>query len=487
LRTEKPPIPHELLERLLDEEKLKHCFECGICTASCPVTMLTPNHYNPRILVEKIYHNPEQALQDPALWLCAWCYSCYRHCPQKVKLPEVLLSVRKIAKEKGHLDGWNQALEIISEQTAFPASISLVCLHPERTGINNPVETLSKHSQGKKRKQRTTPASEDLTNKIAVVGAGPAGLTAAYELAKKGYLVTVFEASAQLGGMLKQCIPNFRLPKDILDSEIEHIRNQGVEIRTNVRVGHDVTLDELWKQGYKAIFISVGAHKTRKLGIEGENLTGVFDALDFLQQANNNERINAGERVAVIGGGNVAVDSARTALRLGAKEVNIFYRRSRDEMPANPYEIREAEEEGIKIQFLTAPKRILGQKEHVTEIECLRMELGEPDQSGRRAPKPVQGSEFTIQVDSVILAIGEAPDLMFLPRQVEVSEGNTIAVEPFTAETSQLGVFAGGDCVSGPATLIEAIVAGKQAAECIDHYLKAQGHQKAQEILQEKK
>ncbi len=487
MRTGKPPIPQDLLKRLLDDEKLKYCFECGICTASCPVSMLVPDHYNPRILVERIYHSPDKALRDPALWLCAWCYNCYKHCPQKVKLPEILLSVRKIAKEQGYLGGLSRALEIIGEETAFPASVGLVCLHPERVGLNSTSETRSKHTASKKKKTSVMPTAEVQTDKIAVVGAGATGLTAAYELAKKGYAVTAFEASSQPGGMLKQCIPSFRLPKEILDAEIEHIRDSGVEIRTNVKVGSDLTFEDLWKQGFKAVFIAVGAHKTRRLGVEGEDLIGVFDALDFLRRVNNKESITLGERVAVIGGGNVAIDSARTAARLGCKDVSILYRRSRDEMPANPYDIKEAEEEGVKIQFLVAPNRIMGQNKHVTGLECVKMELGEPDQGGRRAPKPIEGSEFTIPTDTVILAIGEAPDLSFLPQEVERNEGSTVAVEPFTVETSQPGVFAGGDCVSGPATVIEAIVAGKNAAECIDNYLRSGRAPRTQEVLQERR
>jgi len=448
---------------------------------------LVPNHYNPRILLEKIYHNPEKAITEPALWLCAWCYRCFKRCPQKLKLPEIFLSVRKIAKEQGHLEGFNQALEIISQEIPFPVSFGFVCLHPERIELKKALESLGKRSVSKRRKARPSSEAEATGDRIAVIGAGPAGLTAAHEFAKKGYAVTVFESSSQPGGMLKQCIPEFRLPKKFLDAEIEHIRNLGVEIKNNVKIGRDLTIDKLWQQGFKAIFISVGAHKTRKLGAEGEDLNGVFDALDFLRQVNSDERVKVGERVAVIGGGNVAVDSARTALRLGAKEVMILYRRSREEMPANPYEIKEAEEEGVKIQFLVAPKRILGKNGSVTGLECIKMELGETDETGRRAPKPVEGSEFTVPIDTVILAIGEAPDLSFLPKEIELGEGNTIAVEPFSTETSLRGVFAGGDCVSGPATVIEAILAGKKAAECIDQYLRGEKTLETEQILEGRK
>jgi len=485
LKTHKASIPHELLEHLLEAEKLKYCFECGVCTASCPMTEMLPNAYNPRILVEKIYHDPQKALKDPALWLCAWCYRCYRRCPQKVKLPEVLLSVRKIAKEQGKLEGFNRALELISQEIPFPASFGFVCLHPERVELELPTESVDKHAAaGKRRKTKPAALAEIPNVKVAVIGSGPAGLTAAHELVKKGYIVTVFESSSRPGGMLRQGIPEFRLPKKLVDAEVQHIKDFGVEIKTNVKIGKDLTFEDLWKQGFQAIFLSVGAHKTRRLGVEGEDLEGVFDALDVLEKVNCGEKVNIGERVAVIGGGNVAIDSARTAVRAGAKEVSIFYRRSREEMPANPYEVKEAEHESVKIQFLVAPKRILGQNERVHSLECTKMTLGEPDATGRRAPKPIEDSEFTVQVDSVILAIGEAPDLSLLPNRIEVDEDNTITVEPFTVETNMPGVFAGGDCVSGPATVIEAVLAGKKAADRIEQYLRSPNALKAEQVLE---
>lgn len=472
LKPEKTPIPQEALEHFLDVEKLKYCFECGICTASCPMAELLPKDYNPRVLLEKIYHTPDDALKDPALWLCAWCYRCYHRCPQKVNLPEILLSVRKIAKEQGKLEGFNRALDIISQEIPFPTSFGYVCLHPERAQLENMLENPSTPTSGGRKKPHKA-RTEESNAKVAVIGAGPAGLTAAHELVDKGYAVTVFESSPKPGGMLRQCIPEFRLPKRHVDAEIRHIQDMGVEIKTNVTVGRDLAFDDLWQQGFSAIFVSIGAHRTRKLGVEGENLKGVWDALDFLRHVNNNEKVDLGERLAVVGGGNVAIDSARTAIRRGTKEVTILYRRLREEMPANPSEVAEAEHEGVKIQFLVAPKRILGQKELVSGIECLRMTLTEPDATGRRSPKPVEGSEFVVQADTVILAIGEAPDLSFLPKEVETTESNTIAVEPFTVTSSMPGVFAGGDCVSGPATVIEAVLAGRRAAEQIDQFLKS--------------
>jgi NADH-quinone oxidoreductase subunit F len=457
----------DLLEHLLDAEKLKYCFECGICTSSCPMVELFPDHYNPRILIEKMLLKPNEALEDEALWLCAWCYECTKHCPQKVKLPEVFLSLRKIAKEKGDLKGFERAMETIRGEIPFPASFGLVCLHPERvdSALTPPSASPSHRKKTKTQEHASKP------DKIAVVGAGPAGLTVATELTRKGYHVTVFESSSSPGGMLKQCIPEHRLPKAVLDAEIEHIRQIGVDIITDSQLGKNLTLDGLKRDGYGAIFISTGAHKSRKLGAEGEDLQGVVQALDFLRGMNAGKTVHVGERVAVIGGGNVAIDVARTSLRLGAKEAHILYRRSKDEMPANPFEIKEAEEDGVKIQFLVGPKKIIGKDGKVTAVECVRMILGEPDETGRRSPKPVEGSEFTLPFDTVVLAIGESPSTEFLPKEVELGEGKVIIVDPLTMETSVPGVFAGGDCVSGPATVVEAVVHGKRAAAHVEEYL----------------
>lgn len=277
--------------------------------------------------------------------------------------------------------------------------------------------------------------------------------------------------------MLRKCIPEYRLPKQVLTKEIQLIKKLGVEIKTGITVGKDLNFDNLWKEGYKAIFIGVGAHKSQKLKIEGGDLEGVVHALDFLRNVNSGKTTEVGKNVVVIGGGNVAIDTAKTALRLGANEATILYRRSREEMPANPWEVREAENEGVKIEFVVAPKKILGEDGKVSAIECVRMQLGEPDETGRRKPIPIEGSEFARETDMVILAIGEAPDLEFLPKEIELNEDGAVWVNPITMETSLQGVFAGGDAVTGPATVIEAIRAGKRAAESIEGYLKSKGRQ----------
>ncbi len=469
LEAETVESPSALLERLLDVEKLKYCYECGICTASCPMMELLPKQYNPRALLQRIFLDLSSVLREEELWLCAWCYRCYRRCPQRLRLPEIFLAVRKLAVKEGYLRGFREANELIQKEISLPAVCRRVCFHPERADIDLLQVIDADYEYVEKEEIAFEGKNGD---KVAIVGAGPAGLTAACELVRMGYQVTVFESLSEPGGMLRECMPSYRLPRKVLEAEIERIKRLGVEIRTGVTVGEDLTIEDLSKEGYKAIFLATGAHKSRQLRVEGTELRGVIHALDFLKRINLGQKVEIGERVGVIGGGNVAMDAARTALRLRAKEVSILYRRSREETPANPWDIMEAESEGVTISFLVSPKKILGKNGQVTAIECVRMELGEPDETGRRRPIPIEGSDFTKELDTVVLAIGETPDLSFLPEEIEVSEKNTILVDSVTMETNLPGVFAGGDVVSGPATVIEAIAAGKRAAVSIDGYLK---------------
>jgi NADPH-dependent glutamate synthase beta subunit-like oxidoreductase len=246
-----------------------------------------------------------------------------------------------------------------------------------------------------------------------------------------------------------------------------------VEFKTGIKIGKDVGFEDLKKEGYKAVFIGAGAHRSQELKAEGSDLKGITNALDFLWGSNLGKNVEVGKSVVVVGGGNVAVDAARTAHCLGPNEVTILYRRSQDEMPANPREVEEAEHEGVKIEFLVSPKKILGENGKVCAIECVRMQLAEPDETGRRKAIPVEGSEFKRETDMVILAIGESPDLEFLPKDVELNEDGTLWVDPITMETSLSGVFGGGDAVSGPASVIEAIRDGKRAAESIENYMKS--------------
>jgi NADPH-dependent glutamate synthase beta subunit-like oxidoreductase len=318
-----------------------------------------------------------------------------------------------------------------------------------------------------KEKVKKAPATG---KRVAIVGSGPAGLTAAYYLARLGHAVTVFEALPEPGGMMRVGIPDYRLPKDLLRAEIKEIEDIGVDIKTNTRVD---SLDELFKEGYNAIFIATGAHQGMKLGVKGEDSPRVMDCVSFLRDVNLGGEVKLGERVAVIGGGNAAIDSARTALRLGAKEVTILYRRTRGEMPASTEEIEGAMAEGVKIEFLVAPSRI-AQRNGRMELGSIRMRLGVIDASGRPRPEPIEGSEFLTDFDTIIAAVGQRPEI---PAQFNLTlgRGDTIQVDPETLATSRQGVFAGGDAKSGPASVIEAIADGRQAAISIDKYLGGSG------------
>ena len=396
---------------------------------------------------------------------------CSHTCPAGVDVPRY---VRFIAQ--GEFD---QALAVIRERIPFPSICGHVCPHPceakcRRGQVDEAIaiRALKRFAAEKgnglwKTKSKMAPATD---KRVAIVGSGPAGLTAAYYLAKRGHAVTVFEALPEPGGMMKYGIPDYRLPREVLAEEIDEIRGLGVDIRTNTRIG---SVDQLFEDGYNAIFLAIGAHQGTKLGIEGEDSPEIVEAVSFLREINMGSKVRAGEKVAVIGGGNAAIDASRSALRLGASEVKIIYRRTRDEMPASQEEIEEAIHEGVKIEFLAAPNRIL-RKNGEIGLECIRMELGTVDARGRRRPVPIEGSEFTSTFDTVIAAIGqmpEAPDKFGLP----LVRGNTFQVDRDTLATPREGVFAGGDAVTGPAIVIEAIAAGRQAAISIDKYLGGSG------------
>jgi glutamate synthase (NADPH/NADH) small chain len=326
----------------------------------------------------------------------------------------------------------------------------------------------------------------DSGNRVAIIGAGPAGLTAAGELRKRGYTVVVYELLHEAGGVLMYGIPEFRLPKAIVRREIDALRQMGVGIEVNKVVGQICTVDKLLESGYDAVFIGTGAGLPRFLGVPGENLNGIYSANEFLTRTNlmaayrfpeYDTPVKVGERVVTVGGGNVAMDSSRTALRLGAKESIIVYRRSEEELPARSEEVHHAKEEGIRFQLLTNPIEFLGEDGLVRAVRCIRMELGEPDDSGRRRPVPIEGSEFEIEIDNAIIAIGNGPHPLIpqTTKDLALNRWGNIVADPETGQTSKPGVFAGGDIVTGAATVIEAMGAGKRAAAAIDAFLNGDG------------
>lgn len=378
---------------------------------------------------------------------------------------------------------YEAALTVIRQTNCLPGTLGRACValceeNCTRGDIDEPISI---------RALKRVSADYEVTNnlepelgrgkisqtKVAVIGAGPAGLAASYNLTQKGYRVTLYDEQPSLGGMAWVGIPAFRLPRNVLGREVDIIKKMGIDIKLNTKVGRDITLEQLLKQGFKAVFIATGAHVGRELGIEVEG-GGVVDGVEFLRDVNMGRKVAAKKRVIIVGGGNVAIDCARACLRLGFKEVTILYRRSRAEMPARDEEIEAAEAEGAKLHYLAAPVKVLTEGSRVNSVECIRMELGEPDDSGRRRPVPIDGSEFTIGTDMVIPAIGEKPDLALIEgKSIDITKWGTIVIDQSTSQTSRTGIFAGGDCVTGPATLVEAIAAGNKAARSIDRYLKS--------------
>ncbi|HEY78973.1 MAG TPA: FAD-dependent oxidoreductase, partial [Dehalococcoidia bacterium] len=438
---------------------INKCTGCGECANVCPVSL--PSEWDIGMSTRKAAYIPfPQAV--PAKYTidkreerpCK--AACKTACPIGTNVPGYLAL---IAAGKPQ-----EAYDLIRRTNPLPAVCGRVCYHPcedacNRGQVDDPlaIAALKRFAADQVDIDKLeTPQITRNDQKVAIIGSGPAGLTAANDLALLGYGVTIFEAHPEPGGMLRVGIPEYRLPKEMLAREIAYIQRLGVEIKTGTRIGEQLSLEEL-RDKYQAIFIAAGAQDSLELDVPGKDTPGVISALSFLHDVNMGKKVAVGARVAVIGGGNTAIDAARVAQRLGAASVTVVYRRSRPEMPANSAEVEAAEAEGIEIMFLAAPTRIIAKDGRTSQMECIMMELGEPDASGRRQPIPIEGSEFTIDVDTVIPALGQAPNLAFAKGPgLEVTERGTIAADATSLATNIESIFAGGDAVSGPDMVITA-------------------------------
>lgn len=450
-----------------------------------PMPEQDPNVRNKNFLEVAMGYTEEMAMEEASRCLNCKHKPCVSGCPVNVRIPEF---VAKVAEGK-----FEEAYEIITSTNSLPAISGRVCPQENQCegkcvrGIKGESVSIGrlerfcadyhmKHSDAKAVKPQSN------GKKVAVIGAGPSGLTCAGDLAKKGYEVTVFEAFHTAGGVLVYGIPEFRLPKAIVKKEVENLQDLGVEVKTNMVIGRVLSVDELFEMGYKAIFIGSGAGLPSFMGIEGEDLIGVYSANEYLTRTNlmkayledYDTPIIKSKSVAVVGGGNVAMDAARCAKRLGTENVYIVYRRGMEEMPARKEEVHHAMEEGIIFKNLNNPVKILGDENgRVRAMECIEMELGEPDASGRRKPIAKEGSNFELPVDTVIMSIGTSPNPLIRSTTpgLDTNKRGCLIVNEDTMQTTREGVYAGGDAVTGAATVILAMGAGKQAAQSIDEYL----------------
>jgi len=458
--------------RFVDETK---CTGCGACIEECPVVL--PSEFDQGLAERKAIYRPyPQAVPNVFTISRRGTSPCQAACPvhQGGQGYVTLIAQRR----------FEEALQVILRDNPLPSICGRVCTHPcssacTRCQIDDPVNL-----PGLKRfitdqfpdYKLPQPTVSDRPERVAIVGSGPAGLVCAYQLRQKGYRPTIFEAQPTAGGMLTVGIPAYRLPRRTLNAEIDKMRAIGIEILLSTPVGRSIGFDEL-RKSFAAVFVAIGAHIERKLNVPGENLPGVSGGVEFLRRINLDKPVKPGKQVLVVGGGNSALDAARTALRCGANDVTIVYRRTRAEMPADPREVNDAEREGIKLMFLAAPKSFqAGADGRVAGLECLKMKLGKPDSSGRPAPEPIPGSEFILPCDAVVATIGQFPDVGSLGERLglETTKWGTLKADPLTLETGLPGVFAGGDCVTGPDVVINAELAGKKAATSIDRWLNHQ-------------
>jgi RnfABCDGE-type electron transport complex B subunit len=449
---------------VVDETK---CVGCGACETACPKSILTVRTMSQRLLT----FNEEDAALAP----------CQQTCPAEINIPQYIDQIRK-----GDYAG---AVTTIRERNPLLLSCGRVCPHPCedycRRGLEdepvsiNQLKRFVADWEMTNNQRLPVPCAPDTGKKVAVIGGGPAGVSCAYFLRRLGHSPTILETMSKLGGITRYGIPEYRLPDKVLDWEIEGILDLGIDVQYNATLGEDFTIQSLREEGFDAIFMGIGAWKDYKLGIDGEDAEGVWQGINFLSTVANHpeKKIPVGKKVAVVGGGNSAIDCVRTLLRLGSDEVYILYRRTRKEMPANEVEIVAAEHEGVKFQFLAAPTRVIqDNKGRVKGIEYLQMELGEPDASGRRRPVPIEGSETIIELDMLISAISQQPDIAFLEKEQEkeniaITRWSTFDNDEETMQCSLPYLFTGGDVATGPSLVVDAIGGGRRAARSIHQYL----------------
>ncbi|OGP59141.1 MAG: electron transporter RnfB [Deltaproteobacteria bacterium RBG_13_49_15] len=450
---------------VIDEAK---CVGCGACERVCPKNVLKVKSMTDRLL----HFNREDDCLAP----------CRQTCPAEIDIPKYIAQIKS-----GDYEG---AVHTIRERNPLLLSCGRVCPHPCETHCRRAIEDEAVSINQLKRfvadfemnsgKHLPISCAPPTGKRVAVIGGGPAGLSCAYFLRRLGHEVTIFEAMPKLGGMIRYGIPEYRLPKKVLDWEIEGITNLGIKVHTNVKLGVDFDMSSLVSAGYDAVFIGVGAWKDMSIGVEGENLKGCYTGIDFLAKVGMGEAVPKVRRAAVVGGGNTAIDCVRTLVRLGVEEVYLVYRRTRKEMPANEVEIDAAEHEKVKFIFLAAPAKVIGNEEGtLTHLQYLKMKLGEPDASGRRRPVPIEGSETLLEIDMLIAAIGQQSDMSFKEggkriQDLKITRWKTIDADPETLQASIPYIFTAGDAATGPSLVVEAIGGGRRAARSIHMYLTGQ-------------